>query len=793
MSDQIRCPMCGKPNPADAEICRYCHARLKPLRPGEAPQPKSTAELESTLPPWMQTLRENTAADALPETGELPLDLAAGGEPAEEPLPAEEEDTAEDDLLWAPDEEEDDLPDWLKSLGGEESEESKESETVENAPPAPVEEALPAATPLTPEDEAESTPPLAADETALPDWLAGDQTPAEETSADQATSLPDWLAPEAEAEAESAPPLAADETALPDWLAGDQTPAEETSADQATSLPDWLAPEAEAEAESAPPLAADETALPDWLAGDQTPAEETSADQATSLPDWLAPEAEAEAESTPPLAADETALPDWLAGDQTPAEETSADQATSLPDWLAPEAEAEAESAPPGQASLQPFLADVDLPEDLLQETPDWLALLSPDEDATEEAPEKIAGAEEAGPSDALTAGELPSWLEAMRPVAAASVGGAEEDEAVETEGPLAGLRGVIAPPEPTLVKPGRVATIGGKLFLTDQQEAQAKTLQALLAEEFAPREPEKPPTVSRQRALRWFIGVVLLAVAFLPLILPPLQAPPPNRILPAARAALQAVDAVPQGAPVLVGVDYSPAFAAEMETTAAPLLRDLLAKGARLTVVSTQPTGPALATRFFQQGLSAQEGRQYLNLGYLPGGTAGLFAFAQNPRLVFTHAAGHTRLWETPFLQTVHRMSDFAMVVVITEDADTARAWIEQVRPALGDHTPLIALISAQAEPMIEPYYETASHQVAGVVTGMAGSLAYSAARGQQPDAPLRGQWSSYSYVILFAALMVAAAGLYNLALGWKEAHARRAVVAEAELAEADSEEEEA
>ncbi len=657
MSDQIRCPMCGKPNPADAEICRYCHARLKPLRPGEAPQPKSTAELESTLPPWMQTLRENTAADALPETGELPLDLAAGDEAAEEPLPAEEEDTAEDDLLWAPDDEEEDLPDWLKSLGGEESEESeesKESETVENAPPAPVEEAPPAAAPLP-------------------------------------------------------------------------------------------------------------------------------------------PEAEAEAESTPPLALDETALPDWLAGDQAPAEETSANQADSLPDWLAPEAEAEAESTSPGQASPQPFLADVDLPEDLLQETPDWLALLSPDEDAAEEAPEKIAGAEEAGPSDALTAGELPSWLEAMRPVAAASVGGAEEDEAVETEGPLAGLRGVIAPPEPTLVKPGRVATIGGKLFLTDQQETQAKTLQALLAEEFAPREPEKPPTVSRQRALRWFIGVVLLAVAFLPLILPPLQAPPPNRILPAARAALQAVDAVPQGAPVLVGVDYSPAFAAEMETTAAPLLRDLLAKGARLTVVSTQPTGPALATRFFQQGLSAQEGRQYLNLGYLPGGTAGLFAFAQNPRLVFTHAAGHTRLWETPFLQTVHRMSDFAMVVVITEDADTARAWIEQVRPALGDHTPLIALISAQAEPMIEPYYETASHQVAGVITGMAGSLAYSAARGQQPDAPLRGQWSSYSYVILFAALMVAAAGLYNLALGWKEAHARRAVVAEAEMAEADSEEEEA
>ncbi len=770
--------MCGKPNPADAEICRYCHARLKPLQPGEAPQPKSTAELESTLPPWMQSLQENTSPDPLPETGELPLDLTAKAEPTEEALLPEEEEPTEDDLLWAPDEEEEDLPDWLKSLGGE------TSEAAESAPAAPADETSPSETP----------PPAPAAEAA----------PAEEApAAEEAAGLPDWLAgePQPKAEAEPAPPIAADETELPDWLTGEEAPAEEaTPAEEAAELPDWLAgePQPEAEAESAPPLAADEAELPDWLTGEAAPAEEVpAAEEAAGLPDWLAgePQPEPEAESAPPLAADEAELPDWLTGEAAPAEEAPAEEeAAGLPDWLAGEAQPEAEAEPaPGQATPQPFVADVDLPEDLLQETPDWLALLSPDEEPADEAKEKPAAVEEGEPSGALTAGELPSWLEAMRPISATSVGGAGEDEAVETEGPLAGLRGVITPPEPTLVKPGRVATIGGKLFLTDQQEAQAKTLQALLAEESAPRETQKPPTLSRQRALRWFIGVVLLVMAFLPLILPPLQAPPPDRILPAARAALQAVDTVPQGAPVLVGVDYAPAFAAEMETTAAPLLRDLLAKGARLTVVSTQPTGPALATRLFQQRLNAQEGQQYLNLGYLPGGTAGLFAFAQNPRLVFTHAAGHTRLWETPFLNTVHQMNDFAMVVVITEDADTARAWIEQVRPTLGDHTPLIALISAQAEPMIEPYYETASHQVAGVVTGMAGSLAYSAARGQQPNAPLRGQWSSYSYVVLFAALMVAAAGLYNLALGWKEARARRALAAEAEMAEADSEEEEA
>ena len=34
----VRCPMCGKPNPEELETCQFCQARLKPLQgqyPGE--------------------------------------------------------------------------------------------------------------------------------------------------------------------------------------------------------------------------------------------------------------------------------------------------------------------------------------------------------------------------------------------------------------------------------------------------------------------------------------------------------------------------------------------------------------------------------------------------------------------------------------------------------------------------------------------------------------------------------------------------------------------------------------
>ncbi len=32
----VRCPMCGKPNPEELELCQFCQARIKPLE-GRSP------------------------------------------------------------------------------------------------------------------------------------------------------------------------------------------------------------------------------------------------------------------------------------------------------------------------------------------------------------------------------------------------------------------------------------------------------------------------------------------------------------------------------------------------------------------------------------------------------------------------------------------------------------------------------------------------------------------------------------------------------------------------------------
>src|SRR5690554_3086929 len=49
---EIRCPMCGKPNPVELEICQFCQARLKPVLSQPVDDPADKAD----IPDWLRSL-----------------------------------------------------------------------------------------------------------------------------------------------------------------------------------------------------------------------------------------------------------------------------------------------------------------------------------------------------------------------------------------------------------------------------------------------------------------------------------------------------------------------------------------------------------------------------------------------------------------------------------------------------------------------------------------------------------------------------------------------------------------
>ena len=131
-----------------------------------------------------------------------------------------------------------------------------------------------------------------------------------------------------------------------------------------------------------------------------------------------------------------------------------------------------------------------------------------------------------------------------------------------------------------------------------------------------------------------------------------------------------------------------------------------------------------------------------------------GLQALAISPRSVVPYALNAENVWAGAPLVNISTVGDFSAVLVLTNDADTARTWIEQVGPSLlKANRPLLFVLSAQAEPLVLPYYKAYPPQVQGMVSGLAGGIAYARSIG---NVQANGVWDAFSIVVPVSALVI-------------------------------------
>ena len=858
MADIIKCPVCGESNQPDQEFCQYCRSRLQPLtgrlkgadapiKPGQMPTRKNTAELEPILPQWLREARDSARKST---DNDLPQeDQSKHQEAAPAPsydLLAGLHSQKEDDAA------EDEIPDWLASITGD----SPKSKKGQSESPEVRWVELGGA-----KDFAQEDPPEI--EAVEPSWLAGTPSPA----AVENNDLNDWFKPAGGVPAQQPEPLPVPDNSFsipsaastpetaPDWLRQMVADAEAQQPEEAAPVveefttpadsdsPDWLrtlsaASEAQNNilkpdndpVDTSPALSDEE---PDWLrAMGGLPAQTQSADpvhtsgtgqglfdavqepSVEKLPDWMQtlPAADEKSDQGPlpqwlqegsssPSTADAN-VPSWLSGlpamepldsgtEQTPletgatfgdipdwlkaaapqsslftdqAEEKTPAASSDLSDWLKNTEESQPQSAPAFSRdetvdSAPPAFVESPSSENidsLFTDMPDWLS--SAQESSSIPNPAPFMN------SDAIAPGELPSWIEAMRPINTGNTSGSAGGQTLESRGALAGLQGVL-PAVPGYATTSKPKAYSIKLQASDEQQAHAALLEKILGAEAEPVPISSVPYLRTSRTLRWVISIIfiliLTSVVFLgtqgyQFFAMPVGAP---REL---NSAVQIAQSIPAGAPVLVAFDYEPARAAEMEAAAFPLFSML--QDPKLTFISTNEIGGILAERFIS-GLGNTGGSQ-LNLGYLPGGQMGIRAFAQNPPAstpldVFLRPA-----WTSPQLQGINSLSQFAALIVVTDSAPSARSWIEQTSFTRGA-VPVMVISSAQAAPMIQPYYE--SGQIAGLVAGLYGGAVVENNSGI-PGGSARRYWDAYSIGMLSAMILILAGGVVNFVLGLRE-----------------------
>lgn len=671
---EVRCPMCGKPNPVENEVCQYCQARIKPL---------------VIPPPEEDATRELSPPSISPDTPRIIEP------PDEEPIAPG----------WL-------QPDWLQSLRDEDrSAELSESE--------------------------------------VEDWEGGEESEIGGSSEEE--GAPEWLLHARERRTAEVSEEAIPEEGF-DFMA--QLPSEpsqekietftETPLEEETELPSWLAGlGAESDQEAPPPL-------PEWLKSEGV----IDISEETTRP--IPPSVES-------LPGEEEDVPDWLKVLQ---EKAAIDEGVSP---TIPQAEQEIQGAvieeePPTAEEIKvvaPFTFDEETAELLgadLGELPDWLkeAPLTQVEEKGEEPPEY----------EDLAPGSLPAWMEMMRPVEAAAPTAPqlnERERLVEGSGPLAGLRGVL-PAEPEVASVRKPPPYAVKLQVAEGQKLHAALLSELLKAEGVAQTAASQGRVSSQSLLRILIFVVLLTSIAWQLVSGGMVSPTPEP--PAEIIEMRTViNSLNGGEPVLVAVDYEPGLSGEMDAAAAAVIDHLMLKGAYLTLVSTLPTGPAQGERLLRMvnergGHHYQARDQYTNLGYIPGGISGLRGFAEAPQRMTPYALDGSLAWSSEKLSGVHRLSDFSLALVITESPEQARAWIEQIRPGLGDR-PLLMVVSAQAEAVVRPYYEGVPRQVQGLVIGLPGGVAYEVV---PRNSPARQYWDAYSFGLTTAIMLMALGSVVGL-----------------------------
>jgi len=219
----------------------------------------------------------------------------------------------------------------------------------------------------------------------------------------------------------------------------------------------------------------------------------------------------------------------------------------------------------------------------------------------------------------------------------------------------------------------------------------------------------------------RWiFLAVGLLVLV--PLIWP---MPLPISVSARVRAYADAIDALPDGSPVLVSCDYDPAAKPELVPMTITTLRHLFAKHCRVIVTVLWNGGPGIVDQTVR-AVAAEKGMKYgvdyINLGYKAGNEAVMVLMGQSIPNTFPrdHSGGDTKSF--PVMQGIRNYSSFPLLISLSAGYPGTKEYVQQVQGRF--HVRMIAGVTAVSAPDFYPYLQ--SGQLEGLLGGMAGAAEY-------------------------------------------------------------------
>ncbi len=313
--------------------------------------------------------------------------------------------------------------------------------------------------------------------------------------------------------------------------------------------------------------------------------------------------------------------------------------------------------------------------------------------------------------------------------------------------------------------KAGRRRDYSGGLNATKRQISQAEIFSDILKGSKTGKHlgENLSPLSTTMKVIKALLLLVLIASVILPNLMISGEVKPPTLYPAELVSTLSVIQSLPPDRPVLLVANYEAGLAGEMSLVAESVIEHLISRNIPLALLSTNAVGSAAMPELVEQAASRNGvyplDTRLVDFGYLPGGVIAFQSLANDLRGTLPFTSDLDPVWVNPVMQNITRLADFGAIMFVSDDAEITRSWIEQVETQL-ENRPLLLVLSAQAAPMVQPYFT--SGQVTGFVAGEAQALIYESVRSTAGTATRL--FPGFQPVLILTAIAIFIGGIVSL-----------------------------
>ncbi|NIT34955.1 MAG: hypothetical protein GTN49_00410 [candidate division Zixibacteria bacterium] len=251
----------------------------------------------------------------------------------------------------------------------------------------------------------------------------------------------------------------------------------------------------------------------------------------------------------------------------------------------------------------------------------------------------------------------------------------------------------------------------------------------------------------------RRIIFLVIAVAVVIPLLLPLGMR---VKVTPQTESIYEEVENLPPGSNVLVAFDYDPAAAPEVHPMALAFLRHCFTKKHKVIIMALWPQGAQMAVSALAEvgkEYDLEYGRDYVNLGYKPGGDIVIKSLGASLGEVFPKDMAGEPTAGLAILAKVRNLKDIDLVMDLSAGDPGIPAWV-RVANALYQRK-VAGGCTAVSAPQFFPYLQTG--QLVGLLGGLKGAAEYESVLAYAGKASRRMDAQSIAHLVIIVFIIFA------------------------------------